>query len=109
MLKRFLLATAGVLVLGFSVSVLAADIQAGKALYKKKGCAACHGTDGMSVNLEQFPAISVQSSAYIAEELHDFKDGSRQGEGPGVIMNTITKTLSKTEIKNLAAYIESMP
>lgn len=108
MLKQILLPAASAAMLCLSVSVLAADVEAGKALYAQKGCVACHGADGHSTNIEQFPTIAGQSSNYIAEQLHNFKDGSRKGEGPGVIMNQVTKPLSHSDIENIAAYIETL-
>ncbi len=108
MLKPILLATASAMMLCFSLAVFAADAEAGKAIYAEKGCVACHGADGHSINKEQFPSLAGQGANYIAEQLHNFKDGSRKGEGPGVIMNQVTKTLSNSEIENIAAYIASL-
>ncbi|WP_449406110.1 c-type cytochrome [Massilia phosphatilytica] len=43
-------------------------------------CLQCHGPGGAGVG-PAFPALAGQSSAYIAAQLHAFKDGSRPG-GP---------------------------
>lgn len=109
LLKQTLLVVVGAAMVGSSALALAAgDAAAGKTLYVQKGCPACHGANGQSVNPEMFPVLKGQDAPYIAEQLHNFKDGTRKGEGPGVIMNQITKTLSDKDISNIAAYIESL-
>lgn len=108
MLRKILLATTGAMMLYSPVSVLAADAAAGKDLYTQKGCPACHGPSGESTNPAMFPVLAGQSAAYISEQLHAFKSGERQGQGPGVIMNQVTKTLSDDDIESIAAFIESL-
>jgi cytochrome c553 len=109
MLKRALLTIASAAMVGSSVLALAAgDAEAGKALYTQKGCPACHGDSGQSVNPAMFPVLKGQDAGYIAEQLHAFKSDARKGQGPGVIMNQITKGLSDEDINNLAAYVESL-
>jgi cytochrome c553 len=108
MLKKVLTATVGVSLFCFSALTLAGDAEKGKAVYQNKGCAACHGPTGQSVNPAQFPALTGKDSNYIAEQLKAFKNDERQGQGPGIIMNQVTKTLSESEIEDLAAFVESL-
>jgi cytochrome c553 len=108
MLKQALLVMISAAMACSSVSALAAgDAEAGKALYTQKGCPACHGDSGQSVNPAMFPVLKGQDASYIAEQLHAFKSDKRKGQGPGVIMNQITKGLSDADIANIAAFIQS--
>jgi cytochrome c553 len=109
MLKQALLAIAGAAMACSSASIFAAgDAEAGKTLYTEKGCPACHGAEGQSVNPAMFPVLAGQSAAYISEQLHAFKSGARKGQGPGVIMNQVTTGLSDADIDNLAAFVDSL-
>lgn len=86
------------LLAGVSASVEAAgDPEAGKA--KSVTCAACHGTDGNSVN-PQWPSIAGQHASYLVATLQAFKQGTRSD----VLMNAQTMALSDQDIEDLAAY-----
>ena len=78
-----------------------ADIEAGKE--RAAVCAACHGSDGISVT-PSFPSLAGQKSAYIMKQLKDFRAGRR--EDP--IMGPQSLLLSDEDIANLAAYYESL-
>lgn len=59
-------------------------------------CLQCHGPGGVGVG-PAFPALAGQSSAYIAAQLHAFKDGSRPG-GPLDLMKAVAAKLSDADI-----------
>jgi cytochrome c553 len=80
---------------------MAADIAAGKT--RAMQCAACHGPDGHAVT-PQTPNLAGQDEDYLAEQLKDFRSGTRQNE----TMSVIAKPLSDTEIANLAGYFSSL-
>jgi cytochrome c553 len=80
---------------------VAADIAAGKS--RAAQCAACHGPDGHAV-VPQTPNLAGQDEDYLAQQLKDFRSGTRQNE----TMSVIAKPLSDTEIANLAAYFHSL-
>ena len=67
-------------------------------------CTACHGPGGNSAN-PQWPKLAGQSSRFIAEQLHAFKDGKRQNP----LMQPQAAALSDDDIKNLAAYFAAQP
>lgn len=67
-------------------------------------CTACHGPGGNSANPE-WPKLAGQSARYIAEQLHQFKDGKRQNP----LMQPQAAALSDDDIKNLAAYFAAQP
>jgi cytochrome c553 len=70
-------------------------------------CASCHGSDGRSTVMEQYPKIGGQSGAYVVSALKAYRDGRRQGTYASV-MAEVAKPLTDADIANLAAYIESL-
>ncbi|MFI4889734.1 MAG: c-type cytochrome [Steroidobacterales bacterium] len=70
-------------------------------------CASCHGADGRSTVVAQYPKIGGQSGAYVISALKAYRDGRRQGTYAAV-MAEVAKPLSDADIANLAAYIESL-
>ena len=74
----------------------------GKA--KAAACAACHGTDGNSVD-PQYPRLAGQYNEYIQQALHEYKDGRRNN----AIMKGFASQLSDQDIEDVAAYFSTMP
>jgi cytochrome c553 len=70
-------------------------------------CASCHGADGRSAVVAQYPKIGGQNSAYVISALKAYRDGRRQGTYAAV-MAEVAKPLSDADITNLAVYIESL-
>jgi cytochrome c553 len=70
-------------------------------------CAACHGADGRSTVIPQYPKIGGQSGPYVVNALKAYRDGRRQGTY-AAIMAAVAKPLTDDDIENLAAYIESL-
>jgi cytochrome c553 len=88
----------------------AADIEAGKQLASTV-CAACHGTNGVSVS-DGIPNLAAQRAGYIEARLKAFKDGTRQAEGavgPTPSMAAMAPQLNAEDIANVAAYFASQP
>jgi cytochrome c553 len=96
-----------VLVVGVTVSILsssifaAGDAAAGKA--KVAICASCHGAKGISM-IPMYPNLAGQKSAYTFKQLKAFKDKTRIDS----IMTNMVANLSETDMKNIAAYYESL-
>ena len=87
------------------------DATAGKALYQV--CASCHGLEGEGNQALNSPKISGQEDWYIKRQLNYFKHGIR-GANPddifGQQMAPMAATLvDETAMKNIAAYIQSLP
>lgn len=70
-------------------------------------CASCHGADGRSTVMPQYPKIGGQSGPYVVSALKAYRDGRRQGTF-AAIMAEVAKPLSDTDIANLAAYVETL-
>ncbi len=70
-------------------------------------CASCHGSDGRSTVIPQYPKIGGQSALYVVNALKAYRDGRRIGTF-AAIMAEVAKPLSDADIENLAAYVESL-
>jgi cytochrome c553 len=70
-------------------------------------CASCHGSDGRSTVVPQYPKIGGQSGPYIVNALKAYRDGRRLGTF-AAMMAEVAKPLTDADIANLAAYIESL-
>lgn len=82
--------------------VVAGDIEAGR---KKSGpCAACHGAVGISPNTS-WPNLANQQLDYLEKQMKAFRDGSRTDPW----MSSMAKSLSDTDIADLAAFYNSLP
>jgi len=79
----------------------------GKAKAAAAGCVACHssgglrnpGKDGIS-GAQVWPNLAGQNAGYLAVALKSFQDGSRNH----AVMTSVAKTLSASDVDNLAAY-----
>jgi cytochrome c553 len=84
----------------------AADNEAGKALFAK--CAGCHGPDGKTKALGKSAIIAGEPAEEIEKKLHEYKAGTRNVAGMGMLMKGQVSSLSDEDIKALAAYIASL-
>ena len=88
----------------FSAATLATagDIEAGK---KKAAevCAACHGPDGNTPLMPDYPKLAGQHADYLAASLKKYKNGKRANP----IMMGMAATLSEADIANVASYYAS--
>lgn len=94
-----------------SSSALAADaVSAGKALTEKYACAACHGANFNSPIDPSYPKLAGQHKSYLEFALLGYKRGIESPNGrANAIMNGQVKPLSHQDIKNIAAYLHSLP
>jgi len=66
-------------------------------------CAACHGQRGISVN-PSWPNLAGQKERYLVKALKDFRSGERKDPS----MSPVARTLSDSDIDNLAAYFSEL-
>jgi len=101
-MKRHILAVITALTLAASANIaVAGDVAAGKV--KSATCAGCHGAAGISA-IPMYPNLAGQKEAYIAKQLHAFKDKTRAEP----TMNAMAAPLTDAEIADLAAYYSSL-
>ncbi len=79
------------------VQAWSADIAAGET--KAAMCIGCHGATGNSAS-GAFPSLAGQHASYLAEQLQDYRDGSREN----ATMQGMAAGLSDEDIDNLAAF-----
>ena len=84
-----------------SVSVQAADLEAGKA--KAELCAGCHGENGVS-QTENIPSLAGQQDQFVQWQLVFFRAGTRKNEA----MKPIVDQLTNEDIRNRGAYFASL-
>lgn len=70
-------------------------------------CTACHQADGSGKHIEggeSWPRLAGMNAAYIAKQLHDFKEGSRQN----ATMAPFANMLDDQQIADVAVYYSQM-
>ena len=97
-----LIAIGAFLALTATQSFAAGDPARGKT--KVATCVACHGQDGNAVD-PQYPRLAGQYSDYLAQALHEYKDGRRDN----AIMKGFAATLSDQDIDDISAYFGTLP
>lgn len=80
---------------------LAAD---GAALYKSKGCVACHGPTAMGT---VGPRIAGIQANYLAEQIILIRDGKR-ASGKSPMMAGVIKSVTDDEAKAIAEYLSKL-
>ena len=87
-----------------SPAAIAAD---GAKLYQTKTCLTCHGKDGKSPIMPNYPKIAGQNAAYSLQQMKDIKSGKR-ANGMSAAMKGIMHLVNDEEMKALADYIATM-
>ncbi len=101
MRTKYALCSLALMVTTFGGTAHAGDIAQGKA--KAAMCAGCHTLSGIGLT-EEYPNLAGQKEAYLVKQLKAFKSGIRTDP----TMDAMVKTLSDTDITNLAAYFSSL-
>lgn len=93
-----------------SFNAVAGNVEAGKAAVQKYNCASCHGADLNSPVDPSYPKLAGQHADYLEHALVAYQRGAKAGNGRGnAIMGGMAKPLSPVEVKDIAAYIASLP
>lgn len=107
-MKRVLLAAALLAPLALFAAEAAGDLfvkgSAEAGATKATTCVACHGVNGNGVINPEWPKLAGQHSAYVAEQLKHFKDGSRKN----AVMMGQAALLSDQDMADIAAYFASL-
>lgn len=98
------LATTIVLLAAACSAAAAADRAAGQKLVETQ-CAACHGKDARTAIDPSYPTLAGQHADYLVQALLAYQRGDRRNP----IMAGIAQPLSRGDIDNVAAYLESLP
>ncbi|EKS68278.1 MULTISPECIES: c-type cytochrome [Caballeronia] len=110
--SSFKAASAAAALIGMTAfgSAHAADVANGKALSDSHNCAACHGPGLNKPVSGEYPRLAGQHATYIYWALRQYQIG---GNNPNfgrnnAIMAAQVQNLSQSDLKDLAAYIESL-
>jgi len=88
----------------------AGDIEAGKQAAEKYNCFSCHGKDYNTPIDPSYPKLAGQHQDYLVTALTAYKRGADGANGRGnAIMGAQVKPLSGQDVKNIAAYLHSLP
>ena len=105
-MKFLILSLTAVAIMAAAGSVFAADD--GATLWQTKTCWACHGKDGKTTILPNYPRIAGQNVQYIEEQMYDIKHKVRTNRNAAA-MEGIMVLVSDDEIKVLADYVSKLP
>lgn len=88
----------------------AADVSNGKALADSHNCAACHGPGLNKPVSPEYPKLAGQHADYIYWALRQYQMGTSNPHlgRNNPIMQAQVQSLSQSDMKDLAAYIESL-
>ncbi|MRW85122.1 c-type cytochrome [Pseudoduganella sp. FT26W] len=103
-----LIATVGLALLAGAAQA-AGNLDAGKALTEKYACFSCHGKDFNTPIDPSYPKLAGQHKDYLEHALKAYKRGDAPNGRSNAIMTGQVKPLSDQDIKDLAAYLHSLP
>jgi cytochrome c len=78
----------------------------GAQLYTAKLCHTCHGADGKTPIMPQYPKVTGQSKEYTLQQIKDIKSGARSN-GLSAAMKGIVASVSDEEIEALATWLST--
>jgi cytochrome c553 len=88
----------------------AGDVTKGQAAVEKYNCFACHGKDYNTPIDPSYPKLAGQHQDYLEHALLEYQRGKDGTNGRGnAIMGAQVKPLSHEDIRNIAAYLHSLP
>ena len=104
------LVAAAVAALALSANAFAGgNIEAGKAAAAKFACASCHGADFNTPTDPSYPKLAGQHRDYLEQTLVAYKRGNGPNGRGNAIMSGMAKGLSNQDVKDIAAYLHSLP
>lgn len=87
--KITMVLVAGLVSLGTGPTVAAGSN--GAALFKSKGCPACHGVDGSYPVSQDYPVIAGQNANYLLRQMRDIRDGRRNNGLTQMMREAVTQ------------------
>jgi cytochrome c553 len=107
-----LLASAVICGAFFATGAHAADIDNGRAIVQRSNCAACHGAGLNQPISPEYPKLAGQYADYIFFALRAYQVGGTGSPLFGranAIMQAQVQSLSENDLRDIAAYIQSLP
>lgn len=81
----------------------------GAKLFKTKTCTACHGADGKTPLLPDYPRIAGHNAEYALAQMQDIKSGARANSMNALGMKGIMHLVTEEEMAFLAEYVATLP
>jgi cytochrome c len=79
-----------------------------ETLYRERACVACHGVEGRSPVLEEYPKIAGQLEPYLLAQMKDFKRGARTNAHSAPMLN-VMHLVSEDELATIAKWLAGLP
>ncbi|MFY9975013.1 MAG: c-type cytochrome [Chromatiaceae bacterium] len=76
----------------------------GEALFRSKGCPACHGEDGSHPVIADYPVIAGQNAPYLLRQMRDIRDG-RRANGLSQTMRDAVGDVTDGEFRAIADWL----
>lgn len=109
-MKKIIAMLVTLIACGTSINAVAGNVAAGKAAAQKYNCAACHGADYNSPVDPSYPKLAGQHADYLEHALVAYQRGANAGNSrANAIMGGMAKPLTPVEVKDIAAYLASLP
>jgi cytochrome c553 len=81
----------------------------GAKLFKTRTCLACHGADGKTPILPDYPRIAGHPAEYALQQMRDVKSGARANSMAVLGMQGVMHLVNDEEMAQLADYISTLP
>jgi len=81
----------------------------GAVLFRTKTCTACHGADGKTPILPEYPRIAGAPAEYALQQMLDIKSGARANSMAVLGMQGVMHLVNEEELEHLAQYISTLP
>jgi cytochrome c len=79
----------------------------GEMLYLQRTCFTCHGKDGKTPILPDYPKLAGQGAPYLLQQMKDIKSGARSNSNSAA-MRGIMHLVNDEEMGAIASYIASL-
>jgi len=88
-------------------SPASAETPDGETLFNTRTCFTCHGKDGKTPILPEYPLIAGQNKPYVLQQLKDIKSGAR-ANGNTPAMRGVMHLVTDEEMEILADYVSKL-
>lgn len=76
-------------------------------LYKKRTCIACHGAEGRSAVMDEYPKLAGQSGQYLLSQMKDIKNGTRTNANSAAMKN-VMHLINDDEMAAIATWLSGL-
>ncbi len=107
-MKYSMIVAAGLAMAGSGLAFAEGAKLDGAKLFQERTCWSCHGKDGKTPILPEYPRIAGQNEKYVERQMIDIKSGARSN-GNSAAMKGVMVIVADPEIKAIAEYVSKMP